>query len=99
MESVPHADWQAQGVTGADPSLPTFDGSSTNPDDHLIQLDDDSMETAPDVRVYFWLVGLCHRGNQREPPPPTLGERELWDDVLVREGREYLRQARAEGKG
>lgn len=46
-----------QGITGADHSLPTFDGLSTDPKDHLIDFDTDSMEKHADVRVYFWQVG------------------------------------------
>lgn len=57
------------------------------------------MERAPDVRVYFWEVGRCLRGDTPEAPPKDLEERKLWDALLVREGREYLRKARGEGKG
>jgi hypothetical protein len=46
-----------EGVTGADTSQPFFDGSSKEPSDHLIELDDSSMERLPDVRVYFWSIG------------------------------------------
>jgi hypothetical protein len=50
--------WLEQGITGADLSLPLFDGTSGNPLDHLIDVDTPSMETCPDVRVYFWNVGM-----------------------------------------
>ena len=45
------------GITGADFTLPLFDGLSDDPKDYLIDLDTPSMERCPDVRVYFWMVG------------------------------------------
>jgi hypothetical protein len=81
--------WLQQGITGADLTLPYFDGRSTNPLDHLIDLDTDSMETAPDVRVYFWSDGatLC----QDDWKGPKESEsREEYDARMVRNGREYL---------
>jgi hypothetical protein len=46
-----------QGLTGIDLSLPIFDGLSTDPDQHLIDLDTESMERHADVRMYFWIIG------------------------------------------
>jgi hypothetical protein len=86
-----------QGVTGCDHSLPYFDGKSKHPKDHFIDLDTDSMETAPDVRVYFWLVGY---DQQDEPETPTDFEaRVIFDGKLVRAGREWLRDRRDLGFG
>jgi len=86
-----------QGVTGVDNTLPYFDGTSTDPKDHFIDLDTDSMETAPDVRVYFWLVGHEIQG---QPEPPTdLETRVTFDTELVRSGREWLRAYRDFGCG
>jgi len=39
------------GITGADLSLPILGGLFTNPKDNFIDVDTDSNETAPDVRV------------------------------------------------
>jgi hypothetical protein len=92
-----------QGVTGADTSLPIFDGLSNDPKDYLIDLDTSSMEDCPDVRVYFWKVGITRRmirqGSHEELnfDPPI--DRVEWDSSLVVEGREYLRDSRAEGQG
>jgi hypothetical protein len=80
-------------------SAKLFDGSSTNPKDHLIELEDDSMETEPDVRIYFHLVGRYARGDPDEEPPKAMVDRREWDAQLVREGREYLKSARAQGHG
>jgi hypothetical protein len=86
-----------QGVTGGDDSLPYFDGTSKDPKDHFIDLDTDSIETAPDVRVYFWLVG---HDVQDEPEIPTDPEaRVAFDAKLVRAGREWLRDYRDLGCG
>lgn len=95
-KKVAYTKWLEQGVTGADTSLPTFDGTSTNPNDHLMELDNDSGETIPDVRVYFWLIGHLTRDEGVQVTPAILKE---WDARMVREGREYLRKARAEGNG
>ena len=95
-----------QGITGADHSLPTFDGLSTDPKDHLIDFDTDSMEKHADVRVYFWQIGneLQRLGSEciARPdldPPVDLQERILYDAKLVREGREYLEESKADGQG
>jgi hypothetical protein len=86
-----------QGVTGGDHRLPYFDATSKDPKDHFIDLDTDSMETAPDVRVYFWLVA---HGIQEEPEPPTnLEARLVFDAKLVRAEREWLRDLRNLGRG
>jgi hypothetical protein len=94
-----HAMWLTQGVTGSDASLPIFDGSSLNPRDHLIELEDDSMETEPDVRVYFHLIGLYLQGDLDQKALEAVEEREIWDAQLVRSGRGFLQSARAKGYG
>jgi hypothetical protein len=82
-------------ITGADFTQPIFDGRSDNPADHLINLDADSMERIPDVRVYFWAVGDCLRSFGTETASKhTLEEARLYDDVVVREGREHIRACR-----
>jgi hypothetical protein len=95
-----------QGITGADYSLPIYDGLSTNPLDHLIDFDTDSMEKHADVRVYFWQIGdeLQRLGSEfiARPdldPPADPQERILYDAKLVREGREYLKESKADGQG
>ena len=86
-----------QGITGSDDTLPYFDGTSTDPKDHFIDLDTDSMETAQDVRVYFWLVGHEIQG---QPESPTDFEgRVAFDAELVRCRREWLRAYRDFGCG
>jgi hypothetical protein len=95
----PHPAWLSQGITGSRIPATLFDGSSTNPKDHLIELEDDSMETEPDVRVYFHLIGLYVQGDPFEKPPQGIEERREWDAGLVRKGREYLKAARARGHG
>jgi hypothetical protein len=91
------------GITGADLTLPIFDGLSTNPADHLIELETDSMEKYPDVRVYFWLVGDWDeraRLDQHFPERSQNYEERLKEDErLVKAGRELLRQSRARGEG
>jgi hypothetical protein len=47
----------SRSITGADLTLPIFDGTSTDPSQCLIELDNDSMEKFADVRLYFWCVG------------------------------------------
>lgn len=86
-----------QGVTDADLSLPIFDGTSTHPGDYLIDLDSDSMETAPDVRSYFHWVGQVTQ--EATTPPVDLDERKVYDTRLVRQGRKHLQAARARGHG
>jgi hypothetical protein len=83
-----------QGITGSDVSLPHFDGSSKNPDDHFIDLDTDSMEREPDVRVYFWMVGSEVLDTSEVPI-----DRVAHDSLLVRTGREWLRDYRSKGYG
>ena len=93
-----NADLLESGITGGDFTLPLFDGRSDNPVDHTIDLDNDSMERCPDVRIYFWNIGqrVLKRdtwgfedpGTDR-PTDPSL--RVEYDDKLVKMGREYLR--------
>jgi hypothetical protein len=86
-----------QGITGSDPTLPIFTGLSNDNHDHFIDIDTDSMETAPDVRSYFWLLGS---DIQHTPVPPVdLEERRVFDSQLVRAGREYLRNLKEQGVG
>lgn len=89
------------GITGADLTLPLFDGTSTNPKDYLIDLESDSMEQYPDVRSYFWRVGLAlKRLDEVEVDEPSdYQERLARDDALVKTGREHLRQSRIKGDG
>jgi hypothetical protein len=85
-------------ITGADLSIPIFDGKSVNPNDHLIDLDTDSMETALDVRCYFWMLGdLLH--DDVNPLAHTLEEAKVYDNQVVREGRLRLKAARDAGQG
>jgi len=85
-------------ITGADLSRPTFDGRSTNPAEHLIDLDTDGMETALDVRGYFWFLGdFLHK--DVEPLDHTLEEAIAYDNQVVREGRLRLKAARDNGQG
>jgi hypothetical protein len=86
------------GVTGADTSLPCFDGTSTDPKDFLIDLDTDSMEKAADVRSYFYLVAEYTK-EEANAPPEDMEERKLYDDRMVKAGREYLKSARDRGHG
>jgi hypothetical protein len=96
-----------EGITGADYTLPIFDGLSTNPADHLIDLDTDSMERYPDVRVYFWTIGekvlkYDHWGYPQPPDRerPTYPEaRKKYDDKLVKMGRKYLQESRLKKEG
>jgi hypothetical protein len=98
--------WLKPGVTGVDFGLPLFDGQSTNPADHIIDLDTDSMERCADVRVYFWSVGdqlQCERQAELDEPdiePPSDPELRLeYDDKLVKEGRQYLKEAKLKKEG
>jgi hypothetical protein len=95
------AKWLEPGITGADLSLPLFDGTSTDPADYLIDLDTDSMERYPDVRIYFWTVTEMKRMSEdKEEPRPTDHEgRLVFDEKAVKEGREYLRESRIKGEG
>jgi hypothetical protein len=94
------------GITGSDFTLPLFDGLSTNPADHLIDLDTDSMERYPDVRVYFWTVGESvirrEEGNVmisslQRPTDPDL--RLQYDNNLVQVGRKFLQASRNRKEG
>jgi hypothetical protein len=89
------------GITGADLSLPLFDGTSTDPADYLIKFDDDSMEKYPDVRAYFWMVGFTAREMKGidASPPHDREVRVPYDQELVTEGREILRDMKARGHG
>jgi len=94
------------GITGADFTLPLFDGLSDDPKDYLIDLDTPSMERCPDVRVYFWMVGdevqRVGQGNNRPPeldPPDDHQRRVLYDEELVKKGRQHLQESRAKGQG
>jgi hypothetical protein len=93
--------WLEPGITGADLSLPLFDGTSTDPADYLIDLDTDSMEKYPDVRIYFWTVTETKRiaEDKEEPRPADHEGRLVFDDKAVKEGREYLRESRIKGEG
>ena len=86
------------GVTGADLTLPIFDGTSINPDDHLIDLDTPSMESCPDVRVYFEYVGV-ETQKDGVMPPQNPAELIAYHATRVRQGREYLKAARDRGDG
>lgn len=94
------------GITGVDFDLPLFDGQSNNPDDHIIDLDTDSMERCADVRVYFWSVGdqlQCERQWELdEPDIERPDDPELcleYDDKLVKMGRLYLKESRLKKEG
>jgi hypothetical protein len=91
--------WLRQGITGSDPTLPIFDGSSMDIKDHLIDIDTDSMETAPDVRVYFWMVGYDSLDLDYPDVPTDLEERKLFDAKMVRTGREHLKDLKQRGLG
>jgi len=86
-----------QGVTGSNLAHPLFDGKSKNSADHFIDLDTDSMESAPDVRSYFWFVG--HHVRSEPEVPHDLETRVVFDAELVRAGREWLRDFRDQGLG
>lgn len=70
-------------------SLPILGGPSTNPKDPFVDVDTDSMETAPDVRVYFWNVGT-NILNDSEIPIDLDGNK-AFDTNMYRAGREFLR--------
>ena len=100
------ADLLESGITGGEFTLPLFDGRSDNPVDHIIDLDTDSMERCPDVRVYFWMIGqrvLQHDTwgfddpETDRPTDPTL--RPQYDDKLVKMGRAYLRMSMIKKEG
>jgi len=91
--------WLAQGITGSDVALPLFDGTSKNKDDHFIDLATASMESAPDVRVYFWIIGFHTHVPEDPDIPSDLETRKVFDAKLVREGREYLKDVRSRGSG
>ena len=56
------------------------------------------METCPDVRVYFNMVGDLTRKDGLLPPK-DLAERVVYEAKRVSEGREYLKAARDRGEG
>lgn len=88
------------GITGKDMSASIYDGSSLFEDDHWIELENDSMEREPDIRAYFWHLGqIAKNHNWKDVPRFSLEQRKLYDDEIVRVGREYLRQARERGEG
>lgn len=99
-------DLSEPGVTGVDFDLPLFDGQSTDPADHIIDLDTDSMERCADVRVHFWNVGQQVQSERawyndepeaERPIDPAL--RVEYDDMLVRLGREYLKESMRKKEG
>ena len=67
--------------------------------DHLIDIDTDSMETAPDVRVYFWAVGYETHDPKFPDIPTDLEERKLFDARMARTGREHLKGLKQRGLG
>jgi hypothetical protein len=89
------------GITGADLTRPLFDGTSSNPEDYLIDLESDSMERVPDVRSYFWRVGQALEllDDVEIEQPSDYQQRLERDDALVKAGREHLRQSRIKGDG
>lgn len=109
VKTQTYPQWLEQGITGADLTLPLFDGTSKNPLDHLIDVDTPSMETRPDVRVYFWFVGWesevtrqsvwVDHEDTRPEPPVDIEERRLFDDMYVKKGREYLKGCKERGDG
>lgn len=86
-------------ITGADLSRPIFDGTSVVPSEHLIDLDSDAMETALDVRVYFWMIGERLREFAEDSKTHTLDEAKVYDEAVVKEGREYVKACRERGAG
>jgi hypothetical protein len=86
-------------ITGADLSRPIFDGTSAVLSDHLIDLDSDAMETALDVRVYFWMIGERLREFAEDSKSHTLEEARVYDEAVVKEGREYVKACRERGAG
>jgi len=79
-------------------SVSTFDGTSSDPHDYLIDLESDSMERFPDVRSYFYRVGDLQQ-DAIDPPPTDLEARTSYDNDLVRRGRLYLKSEKAKGHG
>lgn len=89
-----------QGITGADLSIPFFDGKGTQSEAFLIDIDTPSMEREPDVRAYFWMLGqFCSEGPIVPTLPAEPKEKIDHDQNIVRKGRELLRSARNEGHG
>jgi hypothetical protein len=80
-------------------SASIYDGSSLYEYDHLVELEDDSMEREPDIRAYFWHLGQIAKSHDWKDVPRFLEQRQLYDDEIVRVGREYLRKARERGEG
>lgn len=87
------------GITGIDVTQPIYDGTSSNSADHLIELDTPMMETAPDVRPYFWRIGQSQLGHSHFDISADLDHRRLYDSELVMEGRLFLQSARPRGVG
>jgi len=76
-------------------SLPILGGLSTNPEDPFIDVDTDSMETAPDVRVYCWNIGddILNDPEIRI----DLDGRRAFDTNMDRAGREFLLDLKGQG--
>jgi len=55
------------------------------------------MEGYPDVRSYFHYIG--DMAQDATNPPLDMEQRRLYDNDLVRKGREYLKAARGRGHG
>jgi hypothetical protein len=91
----------SRSITGADLTLPIFDGTSTDPSQCLIELDNDCMEKFADVRLYFWCVGSSFEtyAQQSAAVKHTLEEARAYDDKVVREGRLHVKACREQGIG
>jgi len=91
----------SRSITGADLTLPIFDGTSTDPSQCLIELDNDSMEKFADVRLYFWCVGNSFKtyAQRSAAVKHTLEEARAYDDQVVREGRLHVKACREQGTG
>jgi hypothetical protein len=87
------------GITGCDTSQDLFDGTSMNNADYFIVIEDASMETAPDVRPYFWQLGQWQKGHSDLDIPADHEDRIAYGNELVRAGRQLLQSARREGRG
>ena len=84
-------------ITGAALSLSILGGLSTNPKDHFIDVDTDSMETAPDVRVYFWNIG--HAMLNDPEIRIDLDGCKAFDTNMDRAGRKFLLDLKGQGVG
>lgn len=66
----------------------------------MIELNDSSMERIPDVRAYFWAVGeSLDKQKTRPAHQQTPEEARIYDEKVVREGREHIKKCRDEGLG